>query len=53
MNTITISKKEYEQLLSDSKELQCLNNAINRLWGVDSWEGHEYAMDEFHNKEED
>jgi len=47
MNTITISKKEYEQLLSDSKELQCLDNA-----GVDNWEGYEYAMAEFYNKEE-
>lgn len=38
--TITISKKEYESLLEDSKKLQALEGA-----GVDNWQGYDYAME--------
>jgi hypothetical protein len=38
--TITISKKEYENLLKDSKKLSALENA-----GVDNWEGYDYARE--------
>ena len=37
---ITISKKEYESLLEDSKKLTALENA-----GVDNWEGYHYAIE--------
>jgi hypothetical protein len=38
--TVTISKKEYESLLEDSKKLTALENA-----GVDNWEGYDYARE--------
>ena len=39
--TITISKKKYEELLEDQKLLQCLQDA-----GVDyNWSGYDYAME--------
>ena len=38
--TITISKKEYEQLQKDQWFLQCLQGA-----GVDNWEGYDYAIE--------
>ncbi len=38
--TVTISKKEYESLLEDSKKLTALKNA-----GVDNWEGYDYARE--------
>ena len=38
--TITISKKEYEDLLEDQKLLQALQGA-----GVDNWSGYEYALE--------
>lgn len=37
---ITITEKEYKQLLRDSQELQALQEA-----GVDNWGGCEYAYD--------
>jgi len=37
---ITISKKEYEELLEDQKLLQALQGA-----GVDNWEGYDYAIE--------
>jgi len=37
---ITISKKEYEELLEDQKLLQALQGA-----GVDNWSGYEYALE--------
>jgi hypothetical protein len=39
-DTVTITKKEYEQLLEDSKWLSCLESA-----GVDNWAGYDYAVD--------
>jgi len=38
--TVTISKKEYEELLEDQKMLNALQDA-----GVDIWEGYDYAME--------
>jgi len=38
--TVTISKKEYEELLEDQKMLNALQDA-----GVDNWEGYDYAME--------
>lgn len=38
--TVTISKKEYEELLEDQLLLQCLQGA-----GVDNWEGYDYALE--------
>ena len=37
---ITISKKEYEELLKDQKLLQALQGA-----GVDNWSGYDYAIE--------
>ena len=39
METVTISKKEYDELVEDQKMLQALEGA-----GVDNWEGYNYAM---------
>lgn len=44
---ITITKKEYESLLKDSKWLRALENA-----GVDNWEGYDYARELYDNEEE-
>jgi hypothetical protein len=38
--TVTITKKEYEELLEDQKMLNALQDA-----GVDNWEGYDYAME--------
>jgi hypothetical protein len=46
--TVTITKKEYNDLLEDSRMLQCLESA-----GVDNWGGYSYAMEEFHGDEEE
>ena len=39
METVTISKKEYDELVEDQKMLRALEGA-----GVDNWEGYDYAM---------
>lgn len=39
-DVVTISRREYEQLLSDSDWLACLEAA-----GVDNWEGFDIARD--------
>jgi hypothetical protein len=44
---ITITKKEYESLLEDSKFLTALENA-----GVDNWGGYEFAV-QLSNEDED
>ena len=41
MADVTITYKEYEELLHASKVLQALENA-----GVDNWEGYDFAMEE-------
>ena len=38
--TVTISKKEYESLLKDSKKLSALEAA-----GVNNWDGYDYAIE--------
>lgn len=40
--TITISLKQYHQLMDDSDLLNCLRNA-----GVDNWVGWDYAIEEY------
>lgn len=38
---VTISEKEYHDLLKSSHFLNCLEN-----WGVDNWNGYGYAKEE-------
>lgn len=45
---VTISKREYDNLISDQFKLQCLEGA-----GVDNWEGYEEAMDLYQNAGEE
>jgi len=40
METVTITKEEYDKLVSDSEFLQALRAA-----GVDNWEGYSNAYD--------
>ena len=44
---ITISRKEYEELMDDSLILNCLRNG-----GVDNWEWYGTAMEEYHSIKE-
>jgi hypothetical protein len=46
IETVTISKKEYEELLEDQKMLIALQNA-----GVDNWVGYDYAKDLFNEED--
>ena len=46
--TITISKSEYEQLVSDSNFLTCLRGA-----GVDNWDGYDFAVEDFQSMEDE
>jgi len=46
-DTVTISRKVYEDLLDDSFKLNCLENA-----GVDNWSGYDYAMEEYLGEDE-
>jgi hypothetical protein len=41
-DTITISKDEYNELISNQFFLQCLMGA-----GVDNWDGYEYAQETY------
>lgn len=41
---VTISYEEYEELLADSKLLNCLLNA-----GVDNWDGYDFALEEYND----
>ena len=43
VNTIVITKKEYESLLEDADKLACLESC-----GVDNWCGWDDAMEMFH-----
>ena len=47
VETVTISKKEYESLLDDSLFLNCLRRA-----GVDNWQGIEEAIRILNENEE-
>lgn len=42
METVTISLKEYEELLDCQLQLLCLEGA-----GVDNWSGYSYAMEDY------
>lgn len=46
--TVTITKKHYNDLLEDSRLLQCLQNA-----GVDNWDWYSEALKEFYGDEEE
>ena len=46
--TITIPKKEYDQLLDDSLFLNCLRNN-----GVDNWDWYGEACEEYQNSKEE
>lgn len=46
--TVTIPKKEYDELLDDSHLLNCL-----RAVGVDNWQGWDDAIDMYNNKDEE
>lgn len=48
MDTVTIPKKEYEDLLESQKWLDALENA-----GVDNWSGCDYAKELFNEEEEE
>lgn len=41
-DTVTISKAEYDQLISDQVKLECLESH-----GVDNWDWYDEAMDDF------
>jgi hypothetical protein len=45
--TVTISKKEYDELLEESKKLSALES-----WGVDNWSGYDEAMRDLRENEE-
>lgn len=44
--TITITRSEYDNLVSDSGLLNCLRRA-----GVDNWDGWDFAIEEFNKGE--
>ena len=46
--TVTITKKHYNDLLEDSRLLQCLQNA-----GVDNWDWYSEALKEFNEDDEE
>ena len=48
MDTVTITRKEYDQLVRDSEWLSCLSAA-----GVDNWEGYDYALEMLHESEDE
>lgn len=45
--TVTIPKKEYDELIYDSTRLESLRQA-----GVDNWEGWSYSIDIFEKMQE-
>jgi hypothetical protein len=46
--TVTITKREYEELLDDAFFLNCLRNN-----GVDNWDGWDFACEDYHSQKED
>lgn len=44
---VTITKKEYEELLKAREFLNCLEGA-----GVDNWDGYDFACDAFNEGKE-
>jgi len=47
METVTISKKEYEELLKKSRKLRALENG-----GVDNWEWYDESLTKYYDDEE-
>lgn len=47
METVTITKEEYEELKSDQDFLSALRSA-----GVDNWDGYDYALESLEDSEE-
>ena len=45
--TVTISKKEYDELLDHQLKLFCLKDA-----GVDNWDGYELALQLYNESDE-
>lgn len=45
--TVVITRKEYEDLVSDRDFLNALERA-----GVDNWSGYSFAIEEYNNPEE-
>jgi hypothetical protein len=48
MDEITLSKDEYERMLSEIDFLECL-----RACGVDNWNGYDYAVEMFNDENPD
>lgn len=48
MDTVTISKEDYEEMLNEIVWLRCLDEA-----GVDNWEGYSYASDLYREASKD
>lgn len=48
VETVSVSKERYYQLLEDSAILCHLRN-----YGVDNWDGYEFAMQDYYNEEEE
>jgi hypothetical protein len=42
LDTVTISKAEYDELVKDQTFLKCLMGA-----GVDNWEGYDFAIETY------
>ena len=48
IETVEISKREYEDLLDSARLLRCLESS-----GVDNWEWYDEAMKEYHLGEDE
>lgn len=48
MDTVEITRKEYDRLVKDSEWLSCLEAA-----GVDNWEGYDYALEMLHEDDDE
>lgn len=42
MDTVELTKKEYDELVHDQTFLNCLQNA-----GVDNWDGYDFAVEAY------
>lgn len=45
IDVITITQKEYDDLLDDARKLRCLERA-----GVDNWDHYDWAMEEYNEE---
>lgn len=43
-DAVTITREEYDELLTSQKFLDCLESA-----GVDNWDGYDFAQEDFQN----